>query len=325
MLDGGEKMSFRIIGTGMYVPPKVVTNDDLSKIVETSDEWISQRVGVKRRHISENEFASEMGCKAARAALENSKTAVEDLDMILAASVSAETVSPSTACMIQHGLGAACPVMELNAACAAFLYLLETAAAYFALHKDYKKILVVGTERISGILDWTDRSTCVIFGDGAGAAVLERGDGYLDSLCNVHGGDDVIKIPHFVGTSPFFNREQDTPYIHMQGQETFKYAVNAIVKDIDTLLKRNDLTMDDIAYIVPHQANQRILDFACRKLGISHDKMYSNIAEYGNTSSASVPIALHELAAKGGLKRGDKLILVAFGGGLSDAACLIEW
>lgn len=318
-------MSFRIIGTGMYVPPKVVTNDDLSQIVETSDEWISQRVGVKRRHISENEFASEMGCKAARAALDDCGLKAEDIDLILAASVSGETSSPSMACMVQHGLGAVCPVMEINAACAAFLYLLETAAAFFALHKEYNKILVVGAERISGILDWADRSTCVIFGDGAGAAVLERGDGYLDSVCNVHGGDDVIKIPHFVGTSPFFKREQDSPYIHMQGQETFKYAVNAIVKDIETLLERNHLTMDEVAYIVPHQANQRILDFACRKLHIAADKMYSNIEEYGNTSSASVPIALDELAKSGKLKRGDKLILVAFGGGLSDAACLIEW
>jgi 3-oxoacyl-[acyl-carrier-protein] synthase-3 len=178
---------------------------------------------------------------------------------------------------------------------------------------------------MSGILDWTDRSTCVIFGDGSGAAVLERGEGYLDSVCTVKGGDDVIKIPHFVGTSPWFRTEQDTPYIHMAGQETFKYAVSAIESDITTLLERNHLTMDDIAYIVPHQANQRILDFAAKRLKTPTEKFVSNIAKYGNTSSASIPIALHELKESGALKRGDKLIMCAFGGGLSNMACLIEY
>lgn len=318
-------MSFRIIGTGMYVPPKTVTNDDLSHIVDTNDEWIQKRVGIKERRISETEFTSEMGAKAAQAALDDAGVRAEELDMILAASVSGETVSPSMACMIQNRLGATCPVMELNAACSAFLYLLETAAAYFALHKDYKRILVVGCERMSAILDWTDRSTCVIFGDGSGAAVLERGEGYLDSVCTVKGGDDVIKIPHFVGMSPWFKTEQDTPYIHMKGQETFKYAVSAISSDITTLLERNNLTMDDIAWIVPHQANARIIDFACHRLGISTDKMFMNIEKYGNTSSASVPIALHELKESGKLRRGDKIILCAFGGGLSNMACLLEY
>lgn len=318
-------MSFRIIGTGMYVPPKTVTNDDLSKIVETNDEWITKRVGIKERRISETEFTSELGAKAAQAALDDAGVKAEDLDLILAATVSGETVSPSMACMIQNRLGATCPAMEMNAACAAFLYLLETAAAYFALHKDYQRILVVGCERMSGILDWTDRGTCVIFGDGSGAAVLERGEGYLDSVLTVKGGDDVIKIPHFIGTSPFFKTEQDTPYIHMKGQETFKYAVNAISSDIKTLLERNNLTMDDIAWIVPHQANARIIDFACHRLGISAEKMFVNIEKYGNTSSASVPMALHELKESGKLKRGDKIILCAFGGGLSNMACLIEY
>ncbi len=318
-------MSFRIIGTGMYVPPKAVTNDDLAQIVETSDEWISKRVGVKERRISESEFTSEMGLKAAQKALEDSNVKVEELDAIFAATVSGETSSPSMSCMIQHGLGATCMAMDINAACSAFLFLLETAAAFFALHKNFKKILVVGTERMSGILDFTDRSTCVIFGDGAGAAVLERGENYLDSVITVKGGDDVIKIPHGIGNSPYFNREQDTPYVHMQGQETFKYAVTSITQDITTLLENNHLTIDDIAWIVPHQANKRIIDFAAKRLGISNSKFFCDIEKYGNTSSASVPIALHELAQSGNLNRGDKIILCAFGGGLSNVACLIEW
>ncbi|MDE5753849.1 MAG: ketoacyl-ACP synthase III [Oscillospiraceae bacterium] len=318
-------MSFRIAGTGMYVPPRAVTNDDLSQIVETSDEWISKRVGVRERRISENEYTSEMALKAAEKALEDSNIKAEELDAIFAATVSGETSSPSMSCMIQHGLGATCLAMDVSAACSAFLFLLETAAAFFALHKEYKKILVVGAERMSGVLDFTDRSTCVIFGDGAGAAVLERGENYLDSVITVKGGDDVIKIPHGDGNCPYFTREQDTPYVHMQGQETFKYAVTAISQDITALLERNHLKIEDIAWIVPHQANKRIIDFAAKRLGIEKDKFFCNIEKYGNTSSASVPIALDELAKSGKLQRGDKIILCAFGGGLANAACLIEW
>ncbi|MEE5992808.1 MAG: beta-ketoacyl-ACP synthase III [Oscillospiraceae bacterium] len=321
-------MSFRIIGTGMYVPPKAVTNDDLSQLVETSDEWITKRVGIKERRISETEFTSELGTKAALAALEDAGVKPEELDMIITGSISGETSSPSTACMIQKNVGATCVAIELQAACAGFMYVLETAAAYFALHKEYQKMLVVGCERMSGIVDFTDRSTCIIFGDGAGAAVLERADNYIDSVFTVKGGDDVIKIPHFVGTSPYFQKTQEdigTPYIHMQGQETFKYAVSSIAQDITTLLERNNLTADDIAWIVPHQANLRIIDFASKRLGIDPSKMYVNIQKYGNTSGASVAIALHELAKSGKLHRGDKIILCAFGGGLSNAACLMEW
>ncbi len=317
-------MSFKVIGTGMYVPEHIVTNDDLAKIVDTNDEWITQRVGIKERHISVDEFASDIGAKAALAALEQANCKPEDIDLILAATVSGETISPSMACMIQAKIGASCPALEMNAACAAFLFLLDTAAAYFALGR-YKRILVVGTERMSGILDWSDRSTCVIFGDGAGAAVLEQGKGYLDAVCNVKGNDEVIRIPHGLGNSPYFRGQMDSPYVHMQGQETFKYAVGSICKDVQILLERNNLTMDDIAWIVPHQANKRIIDFACRKLKISEDRMFVNIEKYGNTSSASVPIALHELNASGKLKREDKIILCAFGGGLADMACLMEW
>lgn len=318
-------MSFRIIGTGMYVPPRVVTNDDLAQIVDTNDEWISKRVGVKERRFAENEFASEMGLKAAQQAIEEAGVKAEEIDAIFAATVSGETSSPSMACMIQKGLGASCVAMDISAACSAFIFLLETAAAFFALHKEFGKILVIGTERMSGILDFADRSTCVIFGDGAGAAVLERGENYLDCVTTVKGGDNVIKIPHDNGTSPYFHREQDTPYIHMQGQETFKYAVTAIAQDITSLLERNHLTIEEIAWIVPHQANKRIIDFAAKRLGVSKEKFFCNIEKYGNTSSASVPIALHELAKSGKLNRGDKIILCAFGGGLANAACLIEW
>ena len=316
---------FHIIGTGMYVPERIVTNDELSTMVDTNDEWIKQRVGIAERRVSTEEWTSDMAYKAALAALENANCKPEDLDYIITATVSGEYVSPSTACMVQKLLGATCPALEINAACSAFLFLLETAAGLFA-RKKANKILVVGAERLSGIMDWSDRGTCIIFGDGAGAAVLSNDeDGYLDSVVTVQGNDEVIKIPTNIGCSPFFTKSADTPYIHMMGQETFKYAVSSICNDVNTLLTQNNLTLDDIKYIVPHQANKRIIDFAAKRLKTTEDKFYLNIERFGNTSSASIPIALDELNRAGKLAHGDYIILTAFGGGLANAACLIRW
>ena len=317
-------MSFSILGTGMYVPPRVVTNEDISKLVDTNDEWIMQRVGVKERHISTNETAADMGTKAALAALENSGVTKEEIDLILVASVSGESASPSVSCMVQNQLGLSCMTMDINAACSAFVFLLETAAGFFARGKA-TKALIIGSERLSRIVDWEDRSTCVIFGDGAGAVVLGKGNDYLDSVFHVKGGDTVIDIPNHIGKSPFSELEQKKPYIHMKGQETFKFAVNAICKDSKHLLKENGLTMDDIKYIVPHQANQRIIDFASVMLKVPKEKFYVNIDRYGNTSSASIPIALDEMNRNGMLQKGDLLLLPAFGGGLASAACIIRW
>ncbi|MBO5148979.1 MAG: ketoacyl-ACP synthase III [Anaerotignum sp.] len=318
-------MSFRVLGTGMYVPPKVVTNDDLSQFLDTNDAWIQQRVGVRERHISTSETAADMAAKAALAALENSGVAPEEIDLILAATVSGESISPSVSCMVQKLLGLSCMAMDINAACSAFDFLLETAAGFFARGKA-KKVLVIGAERMSRILDWEDRSTCVIFGDGAGAAVLGTGENYIDAVFDVKGGDDVIDIRQPVGSSPFYERGQEKKAVaHMAGQETFKFAVTAICRDCREILQRNGLTFEDIAYIVPHQANQRIIDFASRKLKVAKEKFYTNIERYGNTSSASIPIALDELNRAGKLKRGDYLLLPAFGGGLASACCLLRW
>ena len=317
-------MSFRITGTGMYVPENIVSNDDLSKLVETSDEWITKRVGIKRRHVSTGETAADMAVNAALKAIADAGCTPEDIDLILAATVSGETVSPSVSCLVQRKIGASCMAYDINAACSAFLFLLETAAGYFAMGK-VRRVLVVGAERMSRIVDWEDRSTCVIFGDGAGAAVLEAGEGYKDSLFKVSGGDEVIKIPNFPGKSPFFKGETGAPYIFMDGQETFKFAVNSICSDISEIFDRNKLTAEDIKYILPHQANKRIIDFAAKRLKIPQEKFFVNIQEYGNTSSASIPIGLDEMNKKGLLERGDKIIMTAFGGGLASACCLIEW
>lgn len=317
-------MTFSVLGTGSYAPPRVVTNDELSTFLDTSDEWIAQRVGVRQRHVCTTETAADLAVEAAKRALENAGTKPEELDLIIAATVSGEDISPSVSCMVQNRLGAVCPAYDINAACSAFLYLLETAAGYFTRGK-VRKVLIVGAERMSRILDWEDRSTCVIFGDGAGAMVLGEGDNFLASKLYTKGGDDVIKIPNFIGKSPFYEREQLKPYVHMKGQETFKFAVGAMCRDVEEVIAQAGLTPADIAYVVPHQANIRIIDFAVRKLQMPAEKFFVNIDRYGNTSSASVPMAVDELNREGKLKRGDYLVLCAFGGGLSSAACVMKW
>lgn len=316
-------MSLKILGTGMYVPDKIVTNFDLAKIVDTSDEWITQRVGVKERHFCTSETAHYLAYKAAENAIKNSGTDKNEIDLIICATVSGEYASPSVACLVQKMLGISCPAFDINAACSAFVFLLETAAGFIG--RGYKKILLIGTERMSRIIDFDDRSTCVIFGDGAGAVVVEAGENYIASTLTCLGDDEIIKIPQFNGKSPYYEKEGESPYIHMNGQETFKFAVNAIYKDITSLLHKTGLSESDIKYIVPHQANKRIIDFASVRLKIAPEKFFVNIEKYGNTSSASIPIALDEMNRQGLIQRGDYLILTAFGGGLSNASCLIKW
>lgn len=319
-------MSFTVLGTGSYLPRRTVSNDELSAFLDTSDEWITQRVGIRTRHISTHETAADMALAAARAAIENAGITADGIDLILAASVSGETVSPSVSCMVQRGLGIACPAFDLNAACSAFLFLLDTADAFIA-RGGYRRILVIGAERMSRIVDWTDRSTAVIFGDGAGAAVLsaEGAGRYFGARLSVSGGDEVIRIPQAHGNSPFWEGDDSQPYIFMDGQNTFKFAVNAICRDVQQVVSDAGLTLEEIDWIVPHQANIRILDFAARRLGLPREKIACNIDRTGNTSSASIPIVLDELHRSGRLCRGQTIVLTAFGGGLASAACVLRW
>ncbi len=317
-------MNFKILGTGMYVPNRVLTNDELETMVETSDEWIQKRVGISERRICTEETTSDLGIRAAQAALSNSGIKGEELDVIICATISGEDVCPSVAAKVQAAIGAKCPAFDVSSACSGFLFALETAYGYFAGGK-VKKALVVAAERLSKLVDYNDRNTCVIFGDGAGAVVLKEGDNYKDSIIKTIGGDDVIKIPSYAGTSPFYTGENNAPYIYMNGQETFKFAVESMCNDVIEIMNRNSLTVEDIAYIVPHQANARIIQFASKRLKISSDKIFMNLSKYGNTGGASIAISLDEMNRNGMLKRGDKIILTAFGGGLSSGVCLIEW
>lgn len=317
-------MSIKILGTGAYVPDNIVTNDDLTKLVDTSDEWIVQRVGVKERHISVDETAADFAVKAAKEALISANIGADEIDLIIAATISSETMCPTVAGVVQKEIGANCPAFDVNSACSGFLFALDTAVSYI-MRGNVKNVLVIGSERLSKIIDWSDRGTCVIFGDGAGAFVVGAGNGYLSSTLYTSGGNEVIEIPSFSGSSPFYKGETKKPYIFMDGQETFKFAVNKIVEDIKYVTDNAGLTLDDIDYVVTHQANIRIIDFAAKRLKMPKEKFVVDIEKYGNTSSASVAIAFDELHKSGKLKRGDKIVMSAFGGGLSSAACVIEW
>ena len=318
-------MSFRILGTGSFSPERVVTNEDLSRMVETSDEWITKRIGVKQRHVCTTETVTDLGVEASLRALENAGMKAEELDLIIGATISADTISPGLAGMVQNRLGARCPAFDMNVACPGFLFALDVAAGFFA-RKTVKKVLVVSAERMSGLLDWEDRNTCCIFGDGAGAAVLGEGDSYLASELHTQGGDDVISIPTGWGNSPFYQVEREKNCVHMKGQETYKFAVTSMVSDIRSVLEKAGVTGEQVKAVIPHQANFRIINEARRRLPeIEPDRFFVNIDRYGNTSSASEPILLDELNREGKLQRGDYVVLSAFGGGLSSAACVIKW
>jgi len=317
-------MTFKITGTGSYVPDRVVTNDEMSTIVDTTDEWIVKRTGIHERRISVDESAGQMGARAAQAALENAGIAADELDLIIAASVSGDDMCPGVAQAAQGIIGATCPAFDVGSACSGFLYLLDTAAGFIA--RGYRKVLVIGAERMSRIMDWNDRSICVLFGDGAGALVLEPGTGYLDSILNTYGGDDVIKIPAAPGNSPFWKGPSPAPYIIMDGPKTMKFAVGEFVHNCEAILERNGLVQADVAWMLPHQANLRIIDAARRRLtGIPEERFAINIDHYGNTSAACAPMLIDELNRTGRLHEGDLLLLAAFGGGLSSAATLIRW
>ncbi|MCL2201034.1 MAG: ketoacyl-ACP synthase III [Oscillospiraceae bacterium] len=316
-------MSFKILGTGSCLPQRTVTNEELSEFLDTSDEWIQQRVGIRQRRVCTTETTTDLAAGAAIAALEMSGTKPEELDMILCATVSADNAAPSLACSVQNKIEASCPAMDINAGCTGFIYMLETAAGFFAM--GYKKILIIGAERLTRCADWTDRSTAVIFADGAGAMVLGPGNSYISSKLVAKGGDAVLRIPSFHGMSPFYEVEPREPYIYMNGQEVFKFAVNAMCTDLADAVEKAGLTMDEIAWVIPHQANARIIDFAVKKFGIKPERCLKNIEITGNTSAASVAILADELVRSGRLKDGDYIAMAAFGAGLTSAACVIKW
>lgn len=326
------KIYAAMTGVGHYAPEKVLTNADLEKLVDTTDEWIVTRTGIRERRIAApDEFASHMGIAAARKALDQAGVAPEEVEAIYVATCTPDMIFPSTACLIQAGLGAKHAYgYDVASACAGFMMALDTAAAVIESGR-IKTALVIGTEKLSAVTDWTSRNTCILFGDGAGAAVVQAADqpGMLSSYLGVDGHlDEVLYIPAGGSRLPASEEtvRQHQHTIHMAGRETFKIAVNTMVDAAKIAVARAGLQITDIDIIVPHQANYRIVDAVAARLGEGvRDIVFMNLEQYGNTSAASIPIALSEAVAAGQVKSGDNILLVSFGGGLSWGGGVWVW
>ncbi len=321
-----------ITGVGSYVPDRILSNADLEKLVETSDEWITSRTGIKERRIAaEGETTSDMATAAARKALERAGVTAAELDLIIVATITPDMPFPSTACLVQHRLGASrAAAFDIEAACSGFVYALDIGSHFVACHT-YNTVLVIGAEKMSSVVDWKDRNTCVLFGDGAGAAVLQNrpaahgllttclgSDGAKAGLLEVRGGGSACP-------ATAKSVSEGMHFLRMDGKETFKNAVNAMVTAATEALERCGLNIAQIRCIIPHQANQRILSAVAERLGAGPDQVFSNVDRYGNTSAASVAIALDEAVGAGRIHRGDLVLLVVFGAGLTWGAAVIEW
>lgn len=304
----------KITGTGSYVPSNFMDNFDLSNIVDTNDAWIQERTGIIRRHISTDDTTISMASKAADQAIKNAGISPNDIDLILVATMSPQAVLPCTACEVQKSIQAdQATCFDLNAACSGFLYAYNTAQAYIA-SEVYKTVLVIGTETLSNLVDWKDRGTCILFGDGAGAVVLSATEEGVYSTVTHSDGQKKDALTCDLGS-----------VIKMNGQEIFKFAVKQIPICIQELLEKNHLAVSDITYFVLHQANKRIIEAVAKRLHVDLEHFPMNLQEYGNTSSASIPILLHEMNEKNMLRRGDKVIMAGFGAGLTWGATLLEW
>lgn len=320
-------MTARIIGTGSAVPEQIVTNEDLSKIVETSDEWISSRSGIKERRIAKEETTTSLAILAGKRALENAGIASEEIEVIIVATCTPDCFFPNTACQVQDAIGAKHAVaFDLSAACSGFLFALSTAQAYIK-GGIYQKALIIGAETMSKMIDWSDRSTCVLFGDGAGAAVVSAEEtGVLELVQKSDGTGKGVLSCKARETRNLLNHESETKeYLYMEGQPVFKFAVKTVPECVEEVLKKAEVKKEEIRYYILHQANSRIIQSVAKRLKEPEEKFPMNLSLYGNTSAASIPILLDEMNRNGMLNRRDKLVLSGFGAGLTWGAVLLEW
>lgn len=320
-------MRARIIGTGSYLPETVVTNDDLSRIMDTSDEWISSRTGIRERRLAKQETTAKMSVKAAERAMENAGVAPQEIDLIIVGTITGDYVTPSTACEIQAAIGAKHAVaFDINAACSGFMFALYTADVYLRTGI-YRTALVLGAETLSKIMDWSDRGTCVLFGDGAGAAVVRVDETGL--LAYDLGSDgargSVLSCLNRKNNNPFVENPKDLQYTHMDGQEVYKFAVTTVPASIMRVIETAGLATDKIDLFALHQANIRIIRSVARRLSAPEDKFPISLDHCGNISAASVPILLDEMNRKGMLERGMKIVLSGFGAGLTWGSAVMEW
>lgn len=324
--------SASIIGTGSYVPERVMTNSDLEAMVETNHQWIVERTGIYERRIAaENEFTSHMAAKAAQVAMENAGVTPEEIDMILVATITPDMFFPSTACQVQRQIGAKnATCMDVNAACSGFLYCVEIANQFISNH-GCETVLVIGADKLSSIVNWEDRNTCVLFGDGAGAAILRHRPGSKGVVATHMGSDgnygDILHMPGGGCALPITRENVDAKLntLQMNGRETFKQAVTSMMRAANTVLDRCGLTAQDVKCVIPHQANIRIIEAMADRMDLTMDRFHINLDKYGNTSAAAVAIALDEAARIGRFQEGDPILLVVFGGGLTFASSVIEW
>lgn len=319
-----------ITGVGSYLPERVLTNEDLEQLVETSDEWITSRTGIRERHLAEpGEATSDLAARAGAAALADAGIDAADVDLLVVGTSTPDMFFPSAACTTQHKLGLSCPAYDVNAACTGFVYALQSGVTAIESGRA-RTVLVIGADTLTRNIDFTDRATCVLFGDGAGAVVLQASEepGVLGIVLGADGsGGEMLKLPAGGSAMPASAEtvENRDHYLKMAGSEVFKFAVRVIPKVTKEALAASDLNVEDLAWLVPHQANQRILDTVEERLGIEHAKVFSNVAKTGNTSAASIPLALDELYTGGRLACGDNLALVGFGAGLTWGAAVVRW
>ena len=316
----------KIIGTGSYLPSKTLTNYDLEKIVETSHDWIVSRSGIHERHIAaDNELTSDLALQASLRAIEAAGISAAEIDLVIVATTTPDQVFPSTACILQDKLGITnrCAAFDMQAVCGGFVYAMNTADLYIR-GGQAKTVLVVGAEVLSRILDWSDRTTCVLFGDGAGAVVLRASNtpGIISSKLHADGSHrDILKAEGNVRNGEV----QGDPFIKMEGQAVFKFAVKVLSDVVEEVLEESKLQTSDIAWLVPHQANIRIMEATAKKLGLSMDNVIVTVAHHGNTSAASIPLALDTAVRDGRIKAGQNILLEAVGGGFTWGAVLIRW
>lgn len=324
-------MSFAsITGIGMYLPERRLTNADLERMVDTSDDWIVSRTGIRERRVAApDQTTSDLAARAGTAALADAGIAAEDIDLLIVGTASPDMIFPATACLAQAKLGLTCAAYDINAACSSFIYGLHAAASHIEAGRA-RNVLLIGAEAITRHIDFTDRTTCVLFGDGAGAIVLSASEkpGVLSVTLGADGGGaDLLGIPAGGATRPstIERCELGEQFLRMNGTEVFKFAVLAIPKAVRQALKESGVSAGDLAWLVPHQANQRILDTVADRLHVPHERVFSNIAVTGNTSSASIPLALNDLYTSGRLRRTDLVALVGFGAGLTWGAAVVRW
>ena len=324
--------SCSITGVGSYLPAKVLTNAELEKMVETSDDWITSRTGIKERRLAApDEFTSDLATQASLRAMSNAGITADQIDLIITATITPDMPFPSTACLVQRKIGAArAAAFDIEAACSGFIFGLEV-AQQFIMSRTYDTVLVVGAEKLSSIVDWKDRNTCVLFGDGAGAAILQNRANAHGLLTAVMGSDgqksDLLFMPGGGSRCPATadSVAKGMHYLRMEGKETFKNAVQAMQTAAEEAMRRCEIDITRIKCIIPHQANRRIIDAVCERLGGKQEQLFINLHKYGNTSAASVAIALDEAVQSGKVQRGDLILMIVFGAGLTWGAAVIEW